>query len=270
MTSPLVDALQPMLTGRFGRAIRHFEVVDSTSSEALRWVADEADPAPDGALVLADLQTEGRGRWGREWFGEPGSSLMFSLVLRPMLPADRIDLITTVAGVAVTEAVREAGADASLKWPNDVIVRERKLAGVLAESRTRADRVEAVVLGIGVNLSIEGSAAPEEIARRAVGLAEAAPDPIEPHVLLARILARLERYYDALWTDAGPGEIVTLAEKRSSIVGREVVVTFPDGSKQEGRAIRIAHDGSLELDLQGERRSVRSGEITTVRPAGVR
>lgn len=268
MEPGLVSETQGLLCGRFGRAIRHLEEIDSTNLEALRWAADEASPAPDGAVVVADLQSEGRGRWGRTWVAGPASSLMFSLVLRPSLPPDRLELLTTLMGVATAEAVAEVtGLKTGLKWPNDVVVNGRKLAGILVESQSRGGRIETVVAGVGINLDLSGVDLPEEVAARATSIAElGVAVPGRPQ-LLAAILSWAEPLYDNLWTDAGPPEVVALAGARSVVLGAEVTLRLSDGRTSTGVARRLLADGSLVVAFPDGERPVRSGEIVNLREA---
>lgn len=263
MTSELASELRPLLCGTFGAPLRHLDEVDSTNSEALRW-ATTATPAPEGAVVIADFQTAGRGRWGREWLGAPGGSLMVSVVLRPKLPADRLDLLTTTVGVATVEAIRETtGADALLKWPNDVVVDGRKLAGILVESHSSKGAVEVAIAGIGVNLDLSGAPLPDDIARRAVSVAELTPGSAPSRAqVLAAILSWLEPLYASLATDTGAEEVVRLATEHSAILGREVELRFADDTTRTGTARRVLADGSLEVEFPEGLEAVRAGEIT--------
>ena len=139
---PTADAVLPLLTGRFGRPYRFLEECPSTQREL-------ADDAPEGETVVADHQTEGRGRLGREWLAEPGTSVLMSVCLRPPVEAARLPELTVVAAIAVADAIAaETGLAPELKHPNDVLVGGRKVAGVLAEASDGR-----VVLGIGVNVS---------------------------------------------------------------------------------------------------------------------
>lgn len=239
--------------------------MDSTNSEGLRWAQDPLNPAPEGAAVVADEQTAGRGRWGRSWFSAPGMSLTFSVVLRPQLSLGRLDLLTTTVGVAVVEAVREvSGVDALLKWPNDVVLGDRKLAGILVESVSGAGKLVAVVAGIGVNLSSADLSVPEEIAQRFVALNDVSDDRVDGVVLLAAILSWLEPLYGSLAAD--PSAIIRTATERSSILGHEVELRSPTDEVITGRALRLREDGSLEVELDsGEVTAMRAGEIVRTR-----
>jgi len=157
-----------------------------------------AEGAPEGTVVLADHQTAGRGRRGRAWTAPPGTALLFSCVLRPPLDSSRWPELTLTAGCAVAEAVEStAGVAVRLKWPNDVLVDHRKVAGILAEGVLGEDPF--VVLGIGVNVLQRGADWPPDLSSRAVSLA-ALGSAVGREALLAAILARVAARYDDLLT----------------------------------------------------------------------
>ncbi len=154
--------IAPLLaSGELGRKIHHSDELPSTNDEAHR-LADLG--ALHGEVVVAEAQTRGRGRRGRDWVAPPGKSLTFSVILRPTIAPARAPEITLVAAVALAEALRELGAHATrIKWPNDLECKGRKIAGLLTELRAEVDRVRHVVLGIGVNVGLQMSDFPEEL-----------------------------------------------------------------------------------------------------------
>ncbi|HEV3473201.1 MAG TPA: biotin--[acetyl-CoA-carboxylase] ligase, partial [Actinomycetota bacterium] len=156
------EAVAAARRGRFGHVIRYFDDTASTNTEALEWAMNEA---PEGALVVADHQTGGRGRWGRSWFSIPGKLLQFSLILRPQIQLDRHGLLTGGLGVACAEAIETTtGLPARVKWPNDVVVESRKIVGMLVETQTMGAAISAAICGIGVNVSLQRDDLPDEIA----------------------------------------------------------------------------------------------------------
>jgi BirA family transcriptional regulator, biotin operon repressor / biotin---[acetyl-CoA-carboxylase] ligase len=168
------------LRGRFGRPLTYVEQCASTQRLL--------DGAPEGAVAAAGEQTEGRGRLGRTWQAPAGTSLLFSIVLVPPVPAARLPELSLVAGAAVAEAIEsETGLRAEIKHPNDVLIAGRKVAGILAEAN-----VGRVVLGVGVNVSQTKAQLPGAAAT-SLAVAGATVDPAE---LLATILERLELHYD--------------------------------------------------------------------------
>lgn len=260
------DILEAALRGRFGRPMRVLEATASTNIDALAWASEGA---PEGALVVAEHQTAGRGRWGRSWFSEPGASLLISLVLRPRLATERLGLITTALGVACVEALRESTALRSrIKWPNDVIVDGRKLAGILVETRVEAGRVDVAVAGVGLNYY--PFVPPADIATRATSVAGAMEraglgSPPPRATVLASLLRQFETLYDELPGD-GAADVVDRAAAYSDVLGKEVRVVLADGRIVSGRASRLLPSGALELDTGSERIAVDSGEVEFVRP----
>jgi BirA family transcriptional regulator, biotin operon repressor / biotin---[acetyl-CoA-carboxylase] ligase len=186
------EAMVPRLRGRFGRPYEH---VGSTPSTQLLLAPD----APEGALGVAEEQTAGRGRLGRRWFAPAGTSLLCSLQLRPDTPTERLPELTGVAARACADAIAAlTGLEPALKFPNDVLVGGRKVAGILAEARDGR-----VVLGVGINVNVPADELPEEVDRPATSLLVETGRELDRAELLAELLERLERRYDA-WLNAVP------------------------------------------------------------------
>jgi BirA family biotin operon repressor/biotin-[acetyl-CoA-carboxylase] ligase len=271
MADPLSkDILEGAIRGRFGRTLEFFEETTSTNSVALEWA--EAG-APEGALVVAEHQSAGRGRWGRSWLSEPGAALLFSLVVRPSLPIGRVALISTAVGVACAEGLEQVtGVSARLKWPNDITVRTRKLGGVLVETRVVSGRLEAAVVGVGINVHWDPAAMPAEISPGATSVATEleraglGPPPARAE-LLAAVLERFEEHYDALGDDAAAASVVERAAARSEILGDQVRARFADGRTVEGLARRLLPSGALEIESGGDVLALESGEIEHLRRA---
>ena len=244
------DALRRLVL-RPGGLWRALDVVPSTGSTNadLLALARAGNCAPEGVILAAEEQTAGRGRMGRSWVSPPRAALTFSLLLKPApVPPARRGWLPLLAGVAVAEAVRTVAAvDARLKWPNDVLVGEAKLSGILAEAVG-----DAVVVGVGINVS----AAPPELPQkalpptclRALGAASLAREP-----LLAEILAEFERWYLA-WREAGgdPDRCGLRAEytRLSATIGRRLQVELPGGQLVSGLAVGVDEDGRLVVRVE--------------------
>ena len=186
------ETVEPRLRGRFGRPYEH--VVSTPSTQLLL-----PPEAPEGALVAADEQTAGRGRLGRRWLAPARTSLLCSLQLRPAVSSERLPELTGVASRACADAIAAlTGLEPELKFPNDVLVGNRKVAGILAEARE-----QRVVLGIGVNVNITADDLPQEVDRAATSLLVETGQELERAELLVELLERLERRYDA-WLSAAP------------------------------------------------------------------
>lgn len=263
------EAIEQTLVGRFGRPMQFFEEVDSTNRVALEWAGEGA---PEGALVVADHQTAGRGRKARDWASQPGKLLQFSLILRPSLPVSQLGLLPSALGVACAEGIQAAtGLRTTLKWPNDVTIGGRKVAGILVETRVTGSRLEAAIAGIGINVGWSSGELPKELAEIATSIAielerQTRDNAMPPRaVLLARILTSLEHVYAMILDESRFNDLIALASARSEIIGREVVVKWPDGSSTQGTATRLLSSGALEVvDSQGTN-TVHAGQIEHIR-----
>ena len=180
------DVLKPLLRGRFGHVYRYAETTDSTQ----RMLAEDES---EGAVAVAEVQTEGRGRLGRAWEAPAGTSVLVSVLLLPAVEASRLPELSLVAGGAVAQAIAEVtGLEPAIKFPNDILVRSRKVAGILAESSEGR-----VVLGIGVNVNQTLEQLPTDVKTEPTSLRLELGGPLSRARLLAAILMQLERAYDA-------------------------------------------------------------------------
>jgi BirA family biotin operon repressor/biotin-[acetyl-CoA-carboxylase] ligase len=250
------------------RPVRVLTSTGSTNEDALAW-AGEAESAPEGACVVTDQQLQGRGRWGRSWTSAPGKALMFSLVLRPTeMPADRLGLLTSAMGVACAEAIGDVTSLApTIKWPNDVNIRSRKVAGILFESQFTGHQVAVVVAGVGVNTHWSLSEIPEELRDRATSLAVERDDPPPRGELLGAILDRFDALYLGIRDGSGVAALIARADEMSDLKGRPVEVTWPDGRVAGGVAGGLATSGGLNVQIEGQNQVVDVGEVTKVRSA---
>ena len=233
------ETVEPLLAGRFGRPYRYEPETGTT--QALLGPDD-----PEGAVAVADHQTAGRGRLGRSWTAPPGTAINVSVLLRPPSGAP-IQQLSLVGGLAVAEAVEEAlQLSAQIKWPNDVMVNRRKLAGLLAEAREGI-----VVLGIGVNVNQTRAELPADARIPAASLRTIDDVERDRAPLLADVLSRLERHYDA-WSAGGLDAVFDGIGSRDFLRGRRVTV---DGI--EGVAGGLDRRGRLLVDG----RAIESGEV---------
>ena len=249
-----------MTATALGTPIRHLASVASTMDEAARWAAEGA---PHGAVVVAERQHGGRGRHGRVWASAPGQSLLLTVVLRPSLPAERIGLIPLAAGLAVAETAAAFGADARIKWPNDVRVEGRKLAGVLAETTWTGGRPHAL-LGIGLNVAQD--AFPPPLDGTATSLLLATGQPVPRLAPLEPLLVRLGDMLGQ--AEADPDALVAAVEARMEGGGGRVAVRDPSSGRvvAEGRVLGLAPGGALRLATEAGEVEVVAGEVTLATP----
>ena len=233
--------------------VEYHDTIDSTNRRARELAQDGASDV----VVLADEQTGGKGRLDRAW-SSPSGGIWLSLGLRPEVPAAHVPAFTLATAVAVTRAAREAGVDARIKWPNDVVVGdgETKLAGILTETQGEADRVSWVVVGIGINANVDVADLPTE--RGVTSIREEVGD-IDRRVFTQRLLEA----FDELRRDL-PGAVDAWTEYASTL-GKRVRVETP-GKTIEGEAIDVEFPGALVVDTGDERVTVTAGDCEHLRP----
>jgi BirA family biotin operon repressor/biotin-[acetyl-CoA-carboxylase] ligase len=236
--------------------IRYFDSIGSTNDEALAWAANDAK---DLSLVIADEQTAGRGRLDRKWFTPSGTALAFSLILRPS-PAERPHLSRMVglAALSVTDSLLARGLSPEIKWPNDILLNGRKVAGILIESVWSGEEIDCIVIGMGVN--ILKSAVPDTgmLSFPATSLEEALGYPVERTEVLHDILAALIVLRPQLSTD----EFMVKWEELLAYRGRQVQVEMGGADLLTGSVSGLGTDGSLQLrDQDGRSLTVQFGDV---------
>lgn len=239
-----LDRLGGLLTTRtFGRAHEHHVSLPSTNDRALAWLGESA---PDGALVTADAQTAGRGRLGRRWSSPPGRDLYASVVVRPGAVPAGFGALALAVGVGLREGLLTALPelhDLALKWPNDLLLGDRKLAGILCESRWRGAVVELVV-GFGINVHRRSEEFEPELRGGATSLAQHARAPGRA-VILAAVLASLEQALDAFF-DRGFAGVRDRYAPHCVTLGRDVLIErTPGGPQTPATAVGLDTDGAL-------------------------
>lgn len=252
-------------------AARGVEVLPHTPSTNAVLAERARDGAPEGLVVATEHQTAGRGRLDRSWETPAGSALTFSTLLRPEVPPATWPWLPLLTGYAVAKSLAAAGFGAVLKWPNDVLIGDRKVAGILVE-RVETPGGPAAIVGIGLNVLLEAEALPVPTATSLLvesgGLGHPVPDRT---VLLASLVDTLLESYDAWQAGIADGSVVRLRESYTRVcgtVGREVEVSLPDGSLLLGRARGIDEHGRLVVaPTAGPEVAVGAGDVVHVRPA---
>ena len=275
-SSPLnVHAIHSHLTTRsLGRRIELHERLDSTNREA---VALGQAGVEHGTLVLADAQTAGRGRMARTWFSPPGTNLYASLVIRSTVDAQRLaawlSWLPLMAALGAAEAIEAVGSlSIGVKWPNDLLINERKVGGILCESGTATEGGPFQVVGLGINVNGAPEDFPEDLRGMATTLRHESGGYIDRNRLIAQVLQELESCLEE-FLQRGRERIALAYRRRCTTIGRTVKALLADGTECIGVAQAIDLDGSLTLvqpSLKGNRaapvvRQLRAADIVHLR-----
>ena len=254
--------VRPLLnTHDVGQALHWYEEVGSTNDVA-KELADEG--ALHGEVVIAERQSAGRGRRGRSWSSPPRKNLYLSVVLRPDLPPARAPEVTLLAAVAVCQAVRRAGvASAAIKWPNDVLASGRKLAGVLTEMAAEVERVQWLVVGIGVNVNAAAGDFPDELRELATSVLIERGDPVPRALFAAALLTALEEWLDRHAAE-GFAPVRAAWREMSDTLGREVRVRV-GSADLVGLAEDVDETGALLVRTASGLERVVAGDVEMLR-----
>jgi BirA family biotin operon repressor/biotin-[acetyl-CoA-carboxylase] ligase len=257
----LPEEIEPGLhTKVFGWPIIFYHEINSTQDAAKELARQGAE---EGTVVIAETQTQGKGRKGRAWSSAPGQGIQISVILRPRLKPSQSIQIPLVAGVAVAQAIAEVTPlKPRIKWPNDLMVGEKKVGGILTEMNAEIDRIDYVVLGIGLNVNTPQSLFPKEIEEIATSLAEKSGGPVSRVKLLRSFLEEFEELYEK-YNTSGFESIREKWKAMSNTIGAWVELSDVDGGNMEGRILDIDSNGALLLQKRDKSiERVLAGDIT--------
>jgi BirA family biotin operon repressor/biotin-[acetyl-CoA-carboxylase] ligase len=251
--------VKPILKTKWmGKTIHYFQTLDSTNSKAYQLALSGAQ---EGEVVISESQKMGRGRLGRQWFSPAFVNLYLSAILRPKIPPHQASLITLMAAVATADAIQKySGLLPQIKWPNDILLGDRKIAGLLNEIHSEMDRIHFVILGIGVNLNMDEKIFSKEIRDVATSLKNEMGKAVSRKDFLQSLLVKLEGWYEIFLKEGGL-PILEAWRERAKIGGRHVKITF-FGETLSGIAVDVDSDGALILETEdGERKRVVAGDV---------
>ena len=275
-TSPALtidDIRSTLATTRLGQHMHLHQRLSSTNSEAMELAQRGAE---DGTVVAAESQTAGRGRHARTWFSPPGLNLYCSIIIRGqghgLSLAEWLSWVPLTTALAVAEAVRTVAATSlALKWPNDLLLDERKVGGILCESSLTNPDTPVVVIGIGLNVNVPPDMFPDELRTIATSLFESTHRLVDRNRLLAQLLLELEQSIDELGSH-GQSRLLQAYQHRCTTLGRQVRVILGADEELVGTAVAITADGTLQIrpsaDAAGTEPSlidVRAGDVIHVR-----
>lgn len=253
------DIRSGLATKRIGNTLHLLQVVDSTNDEA---AARAARGAPEGAVVIADAQLCGRGRMGRRWASPRGMGLYLSVILRPPIQPHQAPALTLLGGVAVADAIERAtGLVAGIKWPNDLLLRGRKVAGILGEMAGDASSLHHVILGIGINVHQSETDFEGELRQTATSLRIEVGGAVDRSGMARSLCKSLDEWYDRFLT-YGVSPIVESVRRRCLTLGRAVTARSGD-HEVSGLAVELSDAGALVIrDASGELHRLVAGDVT--------
>lgn len=244
-------------TEYIGQNIHYFSEIDSTNNVAKK-LAEEG--AEEGTVIIAETQTRGRGRRGKQWISPPGGVWM-SIILRPQIPPSEAPQLTLMTGVAAAETIKNKfGLDVGIKWPNDILIGNRKVCGILTEANAKFSTLDYVVVGIGIDANVKTENFPSDIQKSATSLKKELNEEIRGPELVQEFLKIFENHYNEFKSGNFP-EILGEWRRMSKTIGSYVEVRKQLGKIVRGEAIGINTDGALILELDnGKLRKIISGE----------
>jgi len=242
-------------TRLLGRRLHLREEVESTNT----WAIEEAlKGAEEGEVFLAEAQTQGKGRMGRKWFSPKGKNIYLSMVLKPEMPPHKVPLLNLGASLALAYLLENLGIEVELKWPNDVLLKGKKVSGILSEAYAETDKINFVVLGIGLNVNMKKEDFPEDLRDIATSLFIETGKEFSRNDLVKKILQEFEGIYFLL--KENPGEVLSKWCSYAKVEGRMVEVeSF--GELIEGVAQGIDEDGALLVKTQKGIKRVLAGDV---------
>jgi len=248
-------------TQKLGKKIYIYNSIGSTNEKAFE-IADNED---EGAVIISEEQKNGRGSFGRSWESPKDKGIWMSVILKPDISTVEVPVITQVAAAAVVEALECRGFKAEVKWPNDIMVNNKKICGILTEMSVRGDKVSSVVLGIGVNVNVESEELSLEIRARASSLFIETNEIFDRNMLVAEILNYLEYFYYQYIKEDNLKLSLDICRNKSMILNKEIKFE-QNGSIVKGEAIDLDSEGKLMVNIGGNIKSVVSGEISLLLP----
>jgi len=266
----LVSQLSQPATRLLGRPLHFFDTIDSTNTLAARLARENA---AEGTVVIADAQTGGKGRLGRNWVSPPGVNLYLSVILRPRKLTSAAPQLSLLASVAVAETiVQQTQLAPTIKWPNDVLVSGKKVCGILTEMQANGSQFRAVVVGTGVNLNAPLASFPAELQDKASSLFLMRGEPVDRAAFAVSLLTHLEKLY-VLWLEKGfPAVGAAWEGYASDLLGKSITVTAPEGIIS-GTVRGIDRDGALLVETVSQEGQARlpsrvqrilAGDVTVV------
>jgi len=254
------DEVSPFLSTKcIGRSYFHFDTLESTNTKAKELASG---PCLDGAVIVSEEQTTGKGRLGRQWVSPKHRGIWMSIILKPDIEPSGVPRIVHIAAAAVVLAMQEIGIKASIKWPNDIILNGKKVCGILTEMSGEINHIDYVVVGIGINANLELQDIPSEITEKASSLLIETGSEVDRKALSAKVLNHFETLYLDFLETGTIDASVKICRDRSILLGRDIRV-ISRNKERKAKAVDISIDGELIVQFEdGRIEPISSGEVS--------
>lgn len=245
-------------TSILGKNIVYFDDIDSTNIKAKELAQNNIE---NGSIIIAEKQTLGSGRFNRKWIS-PGGGLWFTLILRPAIPPTEAPKITQIAAASVYKALSDINIQTTIKWPNDILIDNKKLCGILAEMKCDMDRVHYLVLGVGMNININKSDFDESVKSTATSLKIEYNKDFKRSEILARFLNHFEELYNKFIDNLDLSETISICRDHSNVFGKQAkLITYTN--EEIVTCVSLSDTGDLIVeDKDGNQKAVLAGEIS--------
>lgn len=254
----MIDIKKYLTTNFIGKNIEYYDTIESTNIKA-KEIAGSSD---EGTVVIAEEQTMGRGRLGRNWTSPKGKGLWFSIVLKPNINVDKVSKITLIGAAAVHKALKKLGIIPQIKWPNDIVIGGKKVCGILTEMVLQDENSYFVIMGIGINANLSEEDFPEELKDKATSLKIVKRDEIDRNKLLACVLNNFEELYVPFKENDDILEVIKISRENSILLNKEVRI-IKGNIERTGKAIDIDSEGQLIVEYKdGKIEAIHSGEVS--------
>jgi len=252
------EILYHLKTKWLGRKIVHYHQIDSTNKEAKKLAASGEK---EGTIVISEEQLAGRGRLGRTWISPAGTSIWMSVILRPSIAPTDASKITLLAGLAVCEGIKEAtGLPVQIKWPNDLVLHNKKICGILTEMSAEMEKINYIILGIGINVNTDSF--PEDLKNTATSLKIEGEKEYDRKEIVKAILMYLEQYYELYMKNQDMEDLLEKYKNHCLTLGKEVKIIHRN-EEFIGKAVDLSKEGELMVEKQdGQVITVFSGEVS--------
>ncbi|MTI71783.1 MAG: biotin--[acetyl-CoA-carboxylase] ligase [Firmicutes bacterium] len=246
-------------TNTIGRKIYHFDSLDSTNIKAKKLAIKGEN---EGTIIIGEEQTKGKGRLGRYWTSPKGKGVWLSIILRPNIEPTKASYITQIGAAAVSKAISDMGIKNYIKWPNDIVINNKKVCGILTEMSGEINKVNYIVIGMGINVNLNKKEVPKELKNKATSLKIESGNSVSRKKLVANILNNFEYLYDELIEYNTITKSIEICKSSSALINKDIKIIRRNKTKK-AKAINLDKDGHLIVEYpDGTKEGLISGEIS--------